>query len=127
MRLQMGCLPVPLSPPAIMAPDDCLDLGGRVPGFSPSFVEVVKSAPRASNERFPRGLVDVVSRFSNDMHQVLLVGTRTVADLSPPAYPDNVSPIVLHVPVIRTPLDLPRPPELLHESLPHNQHPYRDG
>ena len=123
MRLQMGGMPVPLSPPVTMAPDDCPDLGGRMFGFSPSFVEVVDRDPRASNERFPRGLVEVVSRFSNDTHPVLSFGMQGVVESSSPTNPVNVPPIVLHVPVFTTPLDLPSPPE----SLPHNQHPYRDG
>ena len=112
----------PLSSPVIMAPDDCLHLGGQVHGPSPPTFGVVKRAPRSSNELSPRGSIDVVTRFSNDMHQVLSVGTRGVTDLVSPAYPVNESPLGFNVLVLRTPLDPSRYPE----SLPHNQHPYRD-
>ena len=64
----------------------------------------------------------MVTRFSNDMHQVLSVGTRGVTDLVSPAYPVNESPLGFNVLVLRTPLDPPRLPE----AFTHNKHPHRD-
>ena len=118
----MECMPGPLSSPAIMAPDDCLHLGGHVHKLSPPTFEVVKRALRSSNELSPRGSIEVVTRFSNDMHQVPSVGMRGVTDLVPPAYPVNESSLGFNVLELRTPFDPPR----FSESSPHNQHPYRD-
>ena len=119
MWLRMECLPGPLSSPVIMAPDDCMHL---VHKLSPPTFGVVKRAPRSSNELSPRGSIEVVTRFSNDMRQVPSVGTRGVTDLVSPAYPVHESSLGFNVLELRTPLDPPR----FSESFPHNQHPYRD-
>ena len=122
MWLQMECMPGPLSSPVIMAPDDCMHLGGQVHKLSPPTFGVVKRAPRSSNELSPRGSIEVVTRFSNDMRQVPSVGTRGVTDLLSPAYPVQESSLGFNVLELRTPLDPTRFPE----SFPHNQHPHRD-
>ena len=90
--------------------------------LSPSTLGFGKHAHRSSNELSPRGSIDMVTRFSNDMYQVPSVGTRGVTDLVSPAYPVQESSLGFNVLDLRTPLDPPRFPE----AFTHNKHPHRD-